>query len=98
MILDNVKPITSGSTTQPIFTYFGFNTADAPQGDKVLTAPLTTSDRDLVVRVGAAFDAMPARNSGGKAARSDLDTRFENSVFVRTADPLQPGRDPASCV
>ena len=95
MILDNVRPVTS----QPIFKYYAFdNAVSPPAADRLLTAPLTPADRDLVVRVGVAFDAQPVRNPGGKAARADLDTRFENSVFVRTADPLQPARDPASCV
>ena len=99
MIVDNVKQVVDGSTTQPIFKYFGFDTAASPPtATKALASPLSVNDKDLVVRVEVEFDAQPVRNPGGQSARSALDTRFENGVFVRTADPLQPARDPAACV
>ncbi len=98
VILANVSATTSGATTLPVFTYFGFNSASPPTADLALSAPLSSDDRDLVARVGIAFDSQPTRNAGGNAARDALNTRFENSVFARTADPLQPTRDPVACI
>lgn len=101
-ILDDVRQTKNATgVVQPVFTYFGFDTASPPAAELPLGASgaqLSADDRDRVVRVGVAFDAQPARKAGGTAARSAIDTRFENSVFVRTADPLLPTRDLAACV
>ena len=99
VILNDVRQIRNSSgVIQPVFKYFAYNTATPPLANRELAAPLTIGDRDLVVRVEVRFDSQPTRRSGGTAARENLDTRFENGVFVRTADPLQPARDPAACV
>ena len=97
-ILDDVRQTRSSGVTQPVFTYFGFNTASPPAAEAPLSSPLSADSRDQVVKVGVAFDAQPLRKAGGTDARSEIDTRFENSVFVRTADPLLPTRDLAACV
>ena len=78
----------------PVFRYYTF-LLNAPNSPTVrLQTPLSVADRARVVRIAVAFESLPARRSGAPAGRQPVDTRYENDVFVRTADPTDPEHSP----
>ncbi len=102
ILLTNVAPITdTAGVDQPVFRYYGFDNSNPAVADRELPVPLDATTRDEVVRITVSFDTRPTRGDVGagqaRNVRSELDSRFENSVFVRSADPTQGGRDPSAC-
>jgi type II secretory pathway pseudopilin PulG len=79
---------------RPLFDYFRFLGVDPATPNDRLVPPLTTAQAARVVRVAVGFDARPTRSP---RTRTQLDTRSETDVFVRTADPTDPDNSP-SCL
>lgn len=79
---------------RPLFDYYRFIGVDPATPNDRLTAPLAADQLARVVRIAVAFDARPSR---GPRTRTQLDSRTETDVFVRTADPTDPDNSP-SCL
>jgi prepilin-type N-terminal cleavage/methylation domain-containing protein len=78
----------------PVFRYYGFVGSDPARPDDLLQTPLSATDKARVVRIAVAFDSQPGRPTGGLQAREELDTTYENDIYVRTADPTDPLHSP----
>ena len=79
----------------PVFRYYTFLGNNPATPALRLQTPLSVADRARVVRIAIAFDSLPSRRQGAPTGtRSRVDTRFENDVFVRTADPTDPEHSP----
>jgi prepilin-type N-terminal cleavage/methylation domain-containing protein len=85
-----LQPIAQVGTT-PYFNYWGFD-ANLPAtiNTPLTLVPLNATDAGKVVQVDVSFSARP---SDGKAT-SAVDSIFQQSVFFRTADPMDPGKGP----
>ncbi len=79
---------------RPLFDYYRFIGVDPARPNDRLAAPLTAAQLPRVVRIAVAFDSRPTRSP---RTRTQLDTRTETDVFVRTADPTDPNNSP-SCL
>lgn len=86
-LLQPVAPV--GAT--PYFTFWGFD-VDLPATINTLlnVTPLSAADAAKVVQVDVSFVSRPAR----AAAASPRDSIFQQSIFFRTADPMDPGKGP----
>lgn len=85
-ILENVTTLAG----TPFLRYYGWGTGTPLLPDAQLATPLAGENLGRTVKVAAAFRANPAadfRNAEGSAVLQD-------SVFVRSADPLDPTRGP----
>lgn len=80
----------------PVFSYFGFRydqsnaKAAATDTDILLNTPIASTDstrRVVKIRVAYKVDAE-------RTANSSIDALNQGDVFVRSADPLQPGKSP----
>ncbi|MDQ3870661.1 MAG: hypothetical protein M3301_03470 [Chloroflexota bacterium] len=79
----------------PVFRYYAFLGNDPATPALLLQTPLSATDRARVVKISVSFDAQPGRRASVPApSRERVDTRFENDVFVRTADPTDPEHSP----
>jgi prepilin-type N-terminal cleavage/methylation domain-containing protein len=78
----------------PVFRYYSFVGNDPARPDNLLATPLSAADKARVVRVAVAFDSQPGRRTGGRQSREELDTTYENDIYVRTADPTDPLHSP----
>jgi prepilin-type N-terminal cleavage/methylation domain-containing protein len=85
-----LRPIAQVGTT-PYFKYWGFD-ANLPAtiNTPLSAVPLTADDAAKVVQVDVSFAARPSNAT--KA--SDVDSVFQQSIFFRTADPMDPGKGP----
>lgn len=79
---------------RPLFDYYRFLGVDPATPNDRLAAPISTADAARVVRVAVGFDSRPTISP---RTRTQLDTRTETDVFVRTADPTDPDNSP-SCL
>lgn len=85
-----LQPIAQVGAT-PYFSYWGFDANLPATINTALTVvPLSATDAGKVVQVDVSFTARP---STGKAT-SAVDSIFQQSVFFRTADPMDPGKGP----
>lgn len=81
--------VARASAGAPLFKYFKYDDAQSPQTLQ-LTAPVTDRvQRALIVRIDVAFDTYPTGVTDAK-----LRTVFQDSAFVRTADPTDPLHSP----
>jgi prepilin-type N-terminal cleavage/methylation domain-containing protein len=85
-----LQPIAQVGTTA-YFSYWGFD-ANLPAtiNTPLTVVPLNATDAGKVVQVDVSFSAEPSK---GKAT-SAVDSIFQQSVFFRTADPMDPGKGP----
>jgi hypothetical protein len=83
-LITGVKPPAAG-----LFRFWTFEAETAPALREVTADPVSQADRQLTVQVGVKYDVLPDR---GRPVRST--SSFENTVFVRTADPTDPTRSP----
>jgi hypothetical protein len=85
-----LQPIAQVGTT-PYFRYWGFD-ANLPAtiNTPLDVVPLSAADVAKVVQVDVSFASRP---SNAKAA-SKLDSVYQQSIFFRTADPMDPGKGP----
>jgi prepilin-type N-terminal cleavage/methylation domain-containing protein len=85
-----LQPIAQVGTT-PYFGYWGFD-ANLPAtiNTPLNTLPLSATDAAKVVQVDVSFASRP---SNAKTA-SDIDSVYQQSIFFRTADPMDPGKGP----
>ncbi|CAA9524743.1 MAG: hypothetical protein AVDCRST_MAG85-3130 [uncultured Solirubrobacteraceae bacterium] len=75
---------------QGLFRYYTFDAPVAPVMREVTSSSgVPVEERRLTVQVGIAFEVLTAR---GRSARQN--SLFENTVFVRTADPTDPTHSP----
>jgi hypothetical protein len=85
VIANDVRPQGAG-----LFRYYAFDAPVAPTMREVTTnADVPEEERRLTVQVGIAFEVLPER---GRPTR--LGSLFQNTVFVRTADPTDPTHSP----
>jgi prepilin-type N-terminal cleavage/methylation domain-containing protein len=85
-----LQPIAQVGAT-PYFSYWGFDANLPATINTPLTAvPLNDIDAGKVVQVDVSFDSRPSNATTTK----DLDSIFQQSVFFRTADPMDPGKGP----
>jgi prepilin-type N-terminal cleavage/methylation domain-containing protein len=85
-----LQPISRVGTT-PYFRYWGFD-ANLPAtiNTPLDTVPLSATDAAKVVQVDVSFRSEPTN----AVAASNLDSIFQQSIFFRTADPMDPGKGP----
>jgi prepilin-type N-terminal cleavage/methylation domain-containing protein len=75
----------------PFFRFWGFDANLPATINQPLDAlPLSTTDAGRVVQVDVSFAARPT----GATASSKRDTIFQQSIYFRTADPMDPGKGP----
>ena len=75
----------------PFFKYWGFDANLPATINTPLTAvPLTADDAARVVQVDVSFASRPT--DATKA--TNVDSIFQQSIFFRTADPMDPGKGP----
>jgi prepilin-type N-terminal cleavage/methylation domain-containing protein len=85
-----LRPIAQVGPT-PYFKYWGFDANLPATINTPLTAlPLTADDAAKVVQVDVSFAARPTNATRA----SDVDSVFQQSIFFRTADPMDPGKGP----
>lgn len=98
ILLEDMAEAVNGPTTVPIFRYYAFLGNDPATPALLLQTPLTAADRARVVKISISFDSRPSRTAvAAPQTAGRVDSRFENDVFVRTADPSDPGHSP-QCV
>jgi prepilin-type N-terminal cleavage/methylation domain-containing protein len=75
----------------PYFRFWGFD-ANLPAtiNQPLDTLPLSAADAGRVVQVDVSFVARPT----GATTTSPRDSIFQQSIFFRTADPMDPGKGP----
>jgi prepilin-type N-terminal cleavage/methylation domain-containing protein len=85
-----LQPIAKVGTT-PFFRYWGFD-ANLPAtiNTPLDNVPLSATDAAKVVQVDVSFESQPSNAT----ATSDLDSIYQQSIFFRTADPMDPGKGP----
>jgi prepilin-type N-terminal cleavage/methylation domain-containing protein len=85
-----LQPISRVGAT-PYFRYWGFD-ANLPAtiNTPLDTVPLSAADAAKVVQVDVSFESEPSNAK----ANSDLDSIYQQSIFFRTADPMDPGKGP----
>jgi prepilin-type N-terminal cleavage/methylation domain-containing protein len=85
-----VQPVAQVGVT-PYFKFWGFDVAlPATINTELNITPLSAADAAKVVQVDVSFVSRPTR---AKAA-SPRDSIFQQSIFFRTADPMDPGKGP----
>jgi prepilin-type N-terminal cleavage/methylation domain-containing protein len=85
-----LQPIAQVGTT-PYFRYWGFD-ANLPAtiNTPLDVVPLSAADAAKVVQVDVSFESRPSNAKTTDA----LDSIFQQSIFFRTADPMDPGKGP----
>jgi prepilin-type N-terminal cleavage/methylation domain-containing protein len=85
-----LQPIAKVGTT-PFFRYWGFD-ANLPAtiNTPLDNVPLSAADAAKVVQVDVSFESQPSNAT----VTSDLDSIYQQSIFFRTADPMDPGKGP----
>jgi prepilin-type N-terminal cleavage/methylation domain-containing protein len=85
-----VAPVAQVGAT-PYFRFWGFDASlPATINTPLTVTPLSAADAGKVVQVDVSFASRP---DGAKAA-SNRDSIFQQSIFFRTADPMDPGKGP----
>jgi prepilin-type N-terminal cleavage/methylation domain-containing protein len=85
-----VAPVGQVGTT-PYFRFWGFDANLPATINQPLDAlPLSTTDAGRVVQVDVSFDSRPT----GATASNRRDSIFQQSIYFRTADPMDPGKGP----
>jgi len=85
-----LQPIARVGTT-PYFRYWGFD-ANLPAtiNTPLDVVPLSATDAGKVVQVDVSFASRPSNAT----VASDVDSIYQQSIFFRTADPMDPGKGP----
>lgn len=73
----------------PIFRYYAFTNGDPPTPTQLLPTPLSAADMARTVKVVVAFVVSPLQ-----VRNSEVRSTFENEVFARRSDPMQPQQSP----
>lgn len=73
----------------PVFRYYAF-AGDGTVSQIPLATPLAAADRGRVVKIAVSFVSRATRTP----TATDQELAFQNSVYVRTADPSNPGNGP----
>jgi prepilin-type N-terminal cleavage/methylation domain-containing protein len=85
-----VQPVAPVGTT-PYFRFWGFDVnLPATINTPLDVTPLSAADAGDVVQVDISFTSRPTRATVG----SPRDAVFQQSIFFRTADPMDPGKGP----
>jgi prepilin-type N-terminal cleavage/methylation domain-containing protein len=85
-----VQPVAQVGAT-PYFRFWGFDVSLPATINTPLDAtPLSAADAAKVVQVDVNFASRPTRAT----AASPRDAVFQQSIFFRTADPMDPGKGP----
>ena len=85
-----VEPVGQVGAT-PYFRFWGFDANLPATITQPLDAtPLSATDAGRVVQVDISFDSRPT----GATASSRRDSIFQQSIYFRTADPMDPGKGP----
>jgi prepilin-type N-terminal cleavage/methylation domain-containing protein len=85
-----VDPVGQVGTT-PYFRFWGFDANLPATINQPLDAtPLSSADSGRVVQVDVSFVSRPT----GATAASPRDAIFQQSIYFRTADPMDPGKGP----
>jgi prepilin-type N-terminal cleavage/methylation domain-containing protein len=85
-----VGPVGQVGTT-PYFRFWGFDANLPATINQPLDAtPLSATDAGRVVQVDVSFDSRPT----GATTSSRRDSIFQQSIYFRTADPMDPGKGP----
>jgi prepilin-type N-terminal cleavage/methylation domain-containing protein len=86
-----VDPVSQVDATTPYFRFWGFDANLPATINQPLDAtPLSAADAGRVVQVDVSFVARPT----GSITTSKRDSIFQQSIFFRTADPMDPGKGP----
>jgi prepilin-type N-terminal cleavage/methylation domain-containing protein len=91
-----VRRVVGGITSSglPLLRYYAYTTTDPPTATVQLPTPLSTADLARVVKIDVSFTVRPTQ----APAETRADARFDNSVYVRTADPTNPTKGPVCLV
>jgi prepilin-type N-terminal cleavage/methylation domain-containing protein len=85
-----VQPVAQAGAV-PYFKFWGFDVnLPATINTPLNVTPLSAADAAKVVQVDVSFVARPTRAS----VASPRDSTFQQSIFFRTADPMDPGKGP----
>ena len=85
-----VQPVAQVGAT-PYFKFWGFDVnLPATINTPLDATPLSAADAAKVVQVDVNFVSRPTRAT----AASPRDSIFQQSIFFRTADPMDPGKGP----
>jgi prepilin-type N-terminal cleavage/methylation domain-containing protein len=85
-----VQPVAQVGAS-PYFAFWGFDVSlPATINTPLNVTPLTAGDAAKVVQIDVSFTSRPTRAS----AASPRDAIFQQSIFFRTADPMDPGKGP----
>ena len=75
----------------PYLQYWGFDASlPATINTPLNVTPLSAADAADVVQVDVSFVSRPTKAT----AASPRDATFQQSIFFRTADPMDPGKGP----
>ena len=88
-VVDRVTLRRDGVAEVPFFKFYAFDERDPIRPSKLLTTPLSDTDRDNVVKVEINFQSLPTRVGNRHPGEP-----FTSEVFVRTADPTDPEHSP----
>lgn len=75
-----LAPAQVNGVDQPVFRYYAYNTAQPPEPNLALTAPLSTLDLSRTVKIDISFASKPERKR-----HDDVASTQEATVFVRGA-------------
>jgi prepilin-type N-terminal cleavage/methylation domain-containing protein len=81
-LLENVATV--GST--PLFRYYSWGSGSSPTPSTLLATPLVAANIALPVKIGISFAALPDRAFN----TSKPSATFDDSVYMRLADPTDP--------
>jgi prepilin-type N-terminal cleavage/methylation domain-containing protein len=90
-LVSPVAQVPNGAGMTPYFRFWGFD-ANLPAtiNQPLDTTPLSAADAGRVVQIDVSFVARPT----GAKTTSRRDSIFQQSIFFRTADPMDPGKGP----
>jgi prepilin-type N-terminal cleavage/methylation domain-containing protein len=90
-LVEPVGQVSTTSGTMPYFRFWGFDANLPATINQPLDAlPLSATDAGRVVQVDISFDSRPT----GATASGRRDSIFQQSIYFRTADPMDPGKGP----
>jgi prepilin-type N-terminal cleavage/methylation domain-containing protein len=91
VLVSPVAQVPVGVGVAPYFRFWGFD-ANLPAtiNQPLDVTPLSAADAGRVVQVDVSFVARPT----GATTTSKRDSIFQQSIFFRTADPMDPGKGP----
>jgi prepilin-type N-terminal cleavage/methylation domain-containing protein len=91
VLVDPVAQVATPLGPTPYFRFWGFD-ANLPAtiNQPLDTTPLSAADAGRVVQIDVNFVARPT----GSTTTSPRDSIFQQSIFFRTADPMDPGKGP----